>query len=126
MLYLNLIIGPSCDAKTGNPVWKHAALDRDGIVAPGATLLLFVYQLYFAHPLQLVCGECYSGLDDVSTLNVFEILLLFYSKMNKQLTCSFICLFQSCVIVLILGSHSNLCYCIGIWVATVICIMILM
>ncbi|XP_062500970.1 DNA-directed RNA polymerase III subunit RPC2-like isoform X2 [Corticium candelabrum] len=29
------IMGPSCDAKTGNPVWKHAALDRDGIVAPG-------------------------------------------------------------------------------------------
>ena len=29
------ILGPSRDAQTGKPLWKHAVLDQDGICAPG-------------------------------------------------------------------------------------------
>lgn len=32
------IMGPSRDAKTGKPVWRHEALDQDGIVGPGERL----------------------------------------------------------------------------------------
>lgn len=32
------IMGPSRDAQTGNLIWKHQALDQDGIVAPGEKL----------------------------------------------------------------------------------------
>ena len=29
------ILGPSCDAQTGKPIWKHEVLDQDGICGPG-------------------------------------------------------------------------------------------
>ena len=32
------IMGPSRDAQSGKPLWKHEALDQDGIVAPGEKL----------------------------------------------------------------------------------------
>lgn len=41
------VMGPAIDAVTKEPIWRHAALDADGIVAPGklylyTTLLIII------------------------------------------------------------------------------------
>ena len=32
------VMGPMLDASTHKPIWRHEALDQDGIAAPGSVL----------------------------------------------------------------------------------------
>jgi len=38
------VMGPVLDATTKQPIWRHSALDADGIIAPGMYLMNLVAQ----------------------------------------------------------------------------------
>lgn len=63
------VMGPLIDAQTRKPIWRHEALDQDGICAPGMFISLsfdlfpdFVtgYKLYSSHTYSACMCTCMS------------------------------------------------------------------
>ena len=42
------VMGPMIDAETRKPIWRHQALDQDGICAPGDCYFLLISSFHYA------------------------------------------------------------------------------